>query len=691
MSIKTSHSFKNDSLSAVLQDLSTRFIINCPSEDLNSSERLFFQLEEAQWFYEDFIRVQNPSLPSMKLKFFVEKLFQACPILNIFSKNMINDLTKFQNYKSGIPVRGAIILNKKMTKCLMVKGWKQGAAWGFPRGKINKDEEDHDCAIREVYEEIGYDISPYLVKEDYIEIVIKQKNIRLYIVRGIPGNTQFCPQTRKEISKIEWHDVELLPAYSKQFSSLGDNNNNYIMVAPFMAELANYINKAKGIFSDGTEKLTKTETKALKSMLGIGNEKEDQQYNNEEQQAADLLSMLKKGPATTSTNATNQEESNDRRVLLNLLNKKNSNQPGEEIINQSNMDSAKEILSLLKKDDNNNYNTNVNNNSLPLPPVFPPPLPPPEAFMMMGGPNPGGPPLPPIPPPAFFMNGHNNNNHNNSFPPPPPHPMSLPPMQPPPPPPPPLEASTNSNIPDYTPPPPPPPPNPMLLSLLNSRRSGTEHNNNSSSQQQPEEKNAMDPRYDSMAHKNKKSQQDIKLSELFNNDRNQQEKSSPQKASTSTSNALLSLLEDNKSAKPSNNQQQQQKEPESEQSSSASLMHLLNNPTASSSTPLSKDGEAPPEEDSSSSSELLMNMIKPSKPKKSDSLMDLLNPGSTKREPEPQPTKPSNESDVLMDLLKGGSESTPQTENNVVEYHDSDQNDDESAYVRFLTKFIQSK
>lgn len=34
-------------------------------------------------------------------------------------------------------------------QCLLVKGWK-GSSWSFPRGKKNKDEEDHKCAIREV-------------------------------------------------------------------------------------------------------------------------------------------------------------------------------------------------------------------------------------------------------------------------------------------------------------------------------------------------------------------------------------------------------------------------------------------------------------------------------------------------------------------------------------------------------------
>lgn len=34
-------------------------------------------------------------------------------------------------------------------QCLLVKGWK-GTSWSFPRGKKNKDEEDHTCAVREV-------------------------------------------------------------------------------------------------------------------------------------------------------------------------------------------------------------------------------------------------------------------------------------------------------------------------------------------------------------------------------------------------------------------------------------------------------------------------------------------------------------------------------------------------------------
>jgi len=51
----------------------------------------------------------------------------------------------------AVPVMGAILLNAAMDKCLLVRGFKEHAAWGFPRGKISKDETDAECAVREVH------------------------------------------------------------------------------------------------------------------------------------------------------------------------------------------------------------------------------------------------------------------------------------------------------------------------------------------------------------------------------------------------------------------------------------------------------------------------------------------------------------------------------------------------------------
>lgn len=53
-------------------------------------------------------------------------------------------------YRFRIPVCGAIILNANLDKCVLVKGWSSKSGWGFPKGKINQDEEYDCCAIREV-------------------------------------------------------------------------------------------------------------------------------------------------------------------------------------------------------------------------------------------------------------------------------------------------------------------------------------------------------------------------------------------------------------------------------------------------------------------------------------------------------------------------------------------------------------
>ena len=89
-----------------------------------------------------------------------------------------------------------------------MKGWKKGANWSFPRGKINKDEPDLDCAIREVYEETGLDVGlAGLVRSEsevkFIDVPMREQNVRLYVFRGVSMDTHFEPKTRKEIS-VSW-------------------------------------------------------------------------------------------------------------------------------------------------------------------------------------------------------------------------------------------------------------------------------------------------------------------------------------------------------------------------------------------------------------------------------------------------------------------------------------------------------
>jgi len=241
-----------------LDDLCVRFIINLPPEELESVERICFQVEEAQWFYEDFIRPLDPSLPSLSLRAFSLRIFQHCPLFSQWSaQHHTTAFAEFLAYKSRVPVRGAIMLNEAMDEVVLVKGWKKGANWSFPRGKINKDENDLDCAVREVYEETGFDIrAAGLIKADndvkYIEVTMREQHMRLYVFRGVPMDTHFEPRTRKEISKIEWYKLSDLPTLKKhrhQDSNGAEtptvNANKFYMVAPFLHPLKKWIAQQK--------------------------------------------------------------------------------------------------------------------------------------------------------------------------------------------------------------------------------------------------------------------------------------------------------------------------------------------------------------------------------------------------------------------------------------------------------------
>lgn len=225
----------------LLDDLCSRFLLNVPKEELESFERILFLLEQAHWFYEDNSVEHNPNLKSLSFKDFTSLMFKSCTALRPYIAHLDDIYKDFNNYKFRVPVSGAIILDDTYERCLLVKGWKAGASWSFPRGKRNKDEEDHTCAVREVLEETGCDVSTLLNLDDYIEVSIGQQRVRLYIITGVKRDTVFAPQTKKEISEISWHRIDdLLPA-SDDAVSRGVNGMKLYMVAPFLTGLKAWI------------------------------------------------------------------------------------------------------------------------------------------------------------------------------------------------------------------------------------------------------------------------------------------------------------------------------------------------------------------------------------------------------------------------------------------------------------------
>lgn len=193
-------------------DLTSRFFLNLPASELETFERIFYQLEQAHWYYEDVMREEDPALETYTLREFCINFFQVCPILKPHFYNFEELFAKFQEYLHSVPVCGAIILNSDMTKVLLVQGY-YGKSWGFPKGKINQDETPEACAIREVLEETGLDISNMLNPDDFF--TAHHKEIKLYVIRGAPEDRNYEPTTQKEIGDIRWFSLTDIPTLKK--------------------------------------------------------------------------------------------------------------------------------------------------------------------------------------------------------------------------------------------------------------------------------------------------------------------------------------------------------------------------------------------------------------------------------------------------------------------------------------------
>ncbi|ONK63943.1 uncharacterized protein A4U43_C07F20510 [Asparagus officinalis] len=171
----------------------------------------------------------------------ISAVFNSCAALRPYIAHIDDIYKDFTSYKFRVPVTGAIILDETYERCLLVKGWKSSASWSFPRGKKSKDEEDHTCAVREVLEETGCDVSKLLKMDDYIEVVIGQQRVRLYIISGVKEDTVFAPLTKKEISEISWHRLDELQPAGEDAMSRGINGLKLYMVAPFLMSLKSWI------------------------------------------------------------------------------------------------------------------------------------------------------------------------------------------------------------------------------------------------------------------------------------------------------------------------------------------------------------------------------------------------------------------------------------------------------------------
>jgi 8-oxo-dGTP pyrophosphatase MutT (NUDIX family) len=173
-------------------------------------------------------------------------MFSHCDVLRAHASQTDAILKRFTQYKKKVPVCGAIVFNSDMSKVLMVRGWGSGASWSFPRGKINQNESLVACAIREVREETGFDMTSFVLEDEYIGMRTKdtQQEVYLFTVPRVPESTEFLPQTRQEISDIKWFFVKDLESVVQNKTS--GKTKSFFLLKPFMHGIRQFSNRIRG-------------------------------------------------------------------------------------------------------------------------------------------------------------------------------------------------------------------------------------------------------------------------------------------------------------------------------------------------------------------------------------------------------------------------------------------------------------
>ncbi|KZC12640.1 PREDICTED: m7GpppN-mRNA hydrolase [Dufourea novaeangliae] len=300
------HSVPSD----ILDDLSSRFIINVPEEERKDLVRICFQIELAHWFYLDFYCTdENPKLRRCSMREFATHIFFHVPFLKPHVANIDNILEQWREYKQNVPTFGAIVLNEDLTKVLLVQSYWAKNSWSFPKGKVNEDEDPSHCAVREVLEETGFDISNLIDENEYIESVINEQLLRLYIICGVQKDTKFQPKTRKEIKNVEWFSLADLPNNKKDMTpkaKIGVGPNAFFMVIPFVRRMRRWIQE-KHLREKNINTVRRHRHKSLGDVETVSKGKRQQQ---QQQQLLLLLPHSAQGDVLSFKDFKNFRQSN---------------------------------------------------------------------------------------------------------------------------------------------------------------------------------------------------------------------------------------------------------------------------------------------------------------------------------------------------------------------------------------------
>lgn len=131
---------------------------------------------------------------------------------------------------------GAIIFNKDATKMLIVENnylFKELhiSKWGMPKGIINYSETFNECAMREIWEETGLDVT---IKKNQLFIKINNTYYFPIKINEHDPTYKFNIHDVKEIRSVKWYEINYIK------NCLNINKDLHLL-------LSNYLYRAKTI------------------------------------------------------------------------------------------------------------------------------------------------------------------------------------------------------------------------------------------------------------------------------------------------------------------------------------------------------------------------------------------------------------------------------------------------------------
>lgn len=211
----------------ILQDLSSRFIINLPTSEFKNINRFFYHLEHAWFFYLDFFQemtecikmfgsFENFVLLFITINKSILSLLYNKKLINVLKNEKI--IQKLYNkylkeYKYQIPVAGCIVLVKKdqdKDKWFILLQQNLNDVWGFPKGKQNYQEPIEETSIRETYEETGFKVKHGELNEKWF---IQPHYTFFPVIVSFDNNKSLQnlkPQCVKEVKNVKLFEISRL-------------------------------------------------------------------------------------------------------------------------------------------------------------------------------------------------------------------------------------------------------------------------------------------------------------------------------------------------------------------------------------------------------------------------------------------------------------------------------------------------